>query len=73
MELELNIFYYAIELKIQSEEITTIVTKFGEFEHNRIPIGICTPGDTFQDKEGKNSINTISYYIYNILVLSNDY
>ena len=30
--------------------MTTIVTEFGKFRYNRLPIGMCASGDIFQAK-----------------------
>ena len=52
----------------------TIVTEFGKFRYNRLPVGMCTSGDIFQSKlyEILGDIEGVKTYIGDILVLSND-
>ena len=33
--------------------MTTIVTEFGKFRYNRLPMAMCASGDIFQDKVDK--------------------
>ena len=37
--LDINMVYYTIRLSPASQEMTTIVTKFGRFRYNRLPNG----------------------------------
>ena len=48
--LYINMGYYTIRFFNMSQEMTTIVTKFGKFGYNRLPMGMCASGDIFQDK-----------------------
>ena len=51
-----------------------IVTSFGEFRHNLLPMGMCTSGDIFQAKVENllSDIKGVKTYIDNILVLSKE-
>ena len=48
-----------------------IVTEFGKFRYNRVPVGICTSGDIFQSKldeligdiEGSRYISVMYWYL----------
>ena len=70
-ELHLNMGFYTIENLPQSHDLTTIVTKFGKFRYNRVPMGLCASGDIFQAKldeilgdiEGSSHILTIYWYL----------
>ena len=52
----------------------TIVTEFGTFIYNRLPMGICALGDIFQVKvdEILGDIKGVKIYIYDLLVLSKE-
>ena len=54
--------------------MTKIVTEFGKFRFNRLPMGMCSSGDIFQAKidELLNDIEGVKTYIKNILVLSRE-
>ena len=49
----------------------TIVTEFGKFIYNLLPMDMCASGDIFQDKVDKllGDIKGVKMYINNILVL----
>ena len=73
-ELDLNMVYYTIRLSPASQYMTTIVTEFGKFGYNHLPMGMCTSGDIFQAKVDKllGDIEGFKTYIVDILVLSRD-
>ena len=48
--LDLNMGYYTIRISPASQNTTTIVTEFGKFRYNRLPMGMCASGDIFQAK-----------------------
>ena len=66
--------YYNIRLPPTSEYMTTIVTKFGKFIYNRLPMGMCAFGYIFQAKVDKilGDIEGFKMYTDGILVLSKD-
>ena len=70
--LDLNMGYYTIDLAESSKDITTIVTEFGKFRYNKLPMGMCISGDIFQAKVNEllGDIEGVKAYIDDILVLS---
>ena len=54
--------------------MTGIVTEFGKFGYNHLPMGMCANGDIFQAKVDKliGDIEGVKTYICDILVLSKD-
>ena len=49
--LDLNMGYYHIELCLDSKKLcTTLVFPFGKYEMQRLPMGLCTSPDIFQEK-----------------------
>ena len=73
-ELNINMRYYTIRLYPTSQDMTTIVTEYGKFRYNRLPMGMCTLGDIFQAKVDKilGDIEGVKTYADDILVLSKD-
>ena len=72
--LYLNMGYYNIRFPPASQGITTIVTEFGRFRYNRLPIGMCASGDIFQAKvdELLGDIEGVKKYINDILIFGKD-
>ena len=66
--------YYTISVSPASQDMTTIVTEFGKFRYNRLPMGMCASGDIFQAKVDRllGDIKGVKTYIDDILVLSKD-
>ena len=48
--LDLNMGYYHIELTPNAKKYCTIVFPFGKYEYQRLPMGLCTSQDIFQEK-----------------------
>ena len=73
-ELDLNMGYYTIRLSPASKDTTTIVTKFGKFKYNFLPMGMCASRDIFQAKvdELVGDIEGVKTYVDDILVLGKD-
>ena len=69
--LDLNMGYYTIQLTPGSKDMTTIVTEFGKFRYNCLPMGMCVSGDIFQAKVNEllGDIDGVKAYIDDILVL----
>ena len=69
--LDLNMGYYTIRLPSASQDITTIISEFGKFRYDRIPMGMCASEDTFQAKVDNliGDIEGVKLYIDSILVL----
>ena len=72
--LYLNMGYYNIRLSPASQYTTAMVTEFGKFRYNRLPIGMCTSGEISQSKVEKliGDIKGVKTYINDIIVLSKD-
>ena len=66
--------YYTIRLSPAIQDITEIVTEFGKFKYNHLPMGMCSSGDIFQAKVDKLLGDTegVKMYIDGILGLSID-
>ena len=64
--LDINREYYTIRLSPDSQDMTTIVTEFGKFRYNRLPMGICALGNIYQSKVDKLlcDIRGVKKYIY---------
>ena len=48
--LDLNMVYYNNRFYPVSQDMTTIVTEFGKFRYNYLPMGMCASGDIFPAK-----------------------
>ena len=70
--LDINMVYYTIRISPASQDMTTIITEFGKFRYNRLPMGMCAPGDIFQAKVDKllGDIEGVKMYIDDIIVLN---
>ena len=66
--------YYTLRLYPASQDMTTIVTEFGKFIYNRLPMGMCASGDIFQSRVDEiiGDIEGVKTYIDDMLVLSKD-
>ena len=66
--LDLNMGYYTIRLSPASQYIFTIVTEFGRFRYNCLPMGMCASGDIFQAKLDKlvGDIEGVKTYINDV-------
>ena len=45
--------YYTIRISLASQGMPDIVTGFGKFRYNRLPMGMCASGDILQAKIDK--------------------
>ena len=72
--LDLNMEYFTIRISPASQEVITIVIKFGKLIYNCLPMLMCALGDIFQAKveELLGDIKSVTMYINDILVLSKD-
>ena len=74
--LDLNMGYYHIELSPGTKQLCTILLLWGEYEYQKLPIGVCDSPNIFHEKisESFKGFDTIRAYIYNILVITkNDF
>ena len=71
MALDLNMKYYTIDISPESGNLTNILTEFGKFRYNRVPMVICASDDIFQAKVDDlvGDIDGFKTYIDIILVL----
>ena len=67
--LDLNMGYYRIELSAKSKEVCTIVTQWGKYEHQQLPMGLCNIPDIFQENMSELffGLGTVRVYIGNLL------
>ena len=72
--LDNNMGCYTISLSPARKYIKTIVTEFGRFRYNCLPMGMCASGDIFQTKvdELLGDIKGVKTYIDDILILHKD-
>ena len=66
--------YYNISLSPASQYMTTIVTEFGKFKYNCLPMVICASGDIFQAKVDNllGDIKGVNIYINDIIFLNKE-
>ena len=48
--LDLNMGYYTIRLDPKAQEMCTIVTPWGKYSYERLPMGVMCAPDIFQDR-----------------------
>jgi hypothetical protein len=70
--LDLNMGYYHIELSPNSKKLCTLVTPFGKYEMQKLPMGLCNSPDIFQEKVSilMEGLEFVCAYIDDLLVLS---
>ena len=63
--LDLNMGYYHIELSAKSKELWTIVTQWGKYKYQRLPMGLCNSPEIFQEKMSELfvGLDTVRVYI----------
>ena len=73
--LDLNMGYYHIELSDKSKKFCTIVTQWGKYEYQRLPMGLCNSPDIFQEKMSELFIglDTMHVYIDDLLHVTKGY
>ena len=67
--------YCTIRLLSASQDMMTIVTEFGNFRQNSLPMVVCSSGYIFQSKVDKllSDIEGFKTYMDDILILRNDF
>jgi hypothetical protein len=70
--LDLNMGYYHIELSPNSKKLCTLVTPFGKYEMQKLPMGLCNSPNIFQEKVSilMEGLKFVRAYIDDLLVLS---
>ena len=48
--------YYHIELSAKSKELCTIITQWGKYEYQRLPMGLCNSPEIFQENMSKRFV-----------------
>ena len=71
--LDLNMGYYHIELSPDSRKLCTIVLPWGKYEYLRLPMGLCTSPDIFQEKMSTlmQDLEFVRAYIDDLLAITN--
>ena len=61
--------YYHIELSDKSKELCTIVTQWGKYKYQLLPMGLCNSPDIFQEKMSELffGLDTVRVYIDDLL------
>ena len=72
--LDINMGYYTIRISPASQYMTRIVTEFGKFRYNHLPMVMCSLGGIFQAKVDEliGYIGCLKSYIDGVLFLSKD-
>ena len=72
MSLNLNMGYYHIELMPFSKRLCTIVTPWGKYKYQHLPMGLCNSPDIFQECmfELFLDLEFVQAYINDLLVTS---
>jgi hypothetical protein len=66
--------YYHIELDLTTRELCTIVLPWGKYEYQRLPMGLSTSVDLFQEKMSglMHDLEFVRVYLDDILCISKD-
>ena len=61
--------YYHIEISANSKELCNIVTQWGKYEYQRLPMGMFNSPDIFQENMSELfiSLETLTVYIDDLL------
>ena len=67
--LDVNMGYCHIELSAKYKELCTIVTQWGNYEYQQLPMGMCNSPDKFQENMSEIFVNieTVRVYIDDLL------
>ena len=72
MSLDLNMGYYHIELTPFSKRLFTIVTPWGKYKYQHLPMGLCNCPNIFHEHmfEPFSDLEYVQAYINDLLVMS---
>ena len=61
--------YYHIEMSAETKDFFTIVTQWGNYEYQRLPMGLCIIPDISQENISEifGSLDTVRVYINELL------
>jgi hypothetical protein len=73
--LDISMQYYTVELDNASKELCRICMPFGNYQYNRLPMGISQAPDISQEimEDLFRNFNEVDVYIDDIRVFSNDW
>ena len=71
--MDLNMGYYHIQLDLASRKLCTIVLPFGKYNSVKLPMGLCSSPDIFQEKINElfDRLEYIRAYIDDLRILTN--
>jgi hypothetical protein len=70
--LDLSMGYYTIKINSNAKTLCTIVTPFGKYQYLRLPTGISSSPNIFQEKMSDimQNLNFVRTYLDDVLVIS---
>ena len=71
--LDLNMGYYTVRLDFSSQKLCTIITPWGKYQYQRLPMGVNVSPDVFQEKmsELMDGLEFVRTYLDDLLIISN--
>ena len=71
--LDISISYQHIELYLETQKIYTVVLSWGKYKYVKIPIGVSTAPDIFQEKMYSlmEEFKYVQYYLDDLSIFSN--
>ena len=71
--LDLNLGYYTVRLDFSSQKLCTIITPWGKYQYQRLPMGVNVSPDVFQEKmsELMEGLEFVRTYLDDLLIISN--
>ena len=71
--LDLKMGYYTIRLNPDAQHLCTIITPWGKYKYKRLPMGISTAPDIFQNKMSDlmRELEFVRVYLDDLLIITN--
>ena len=71
--LDLKMGYYTIRLNPDAQQLCTIITPWGKYKYMRLPMGISTAPDIFQNKMSDlmSGLEFVRVYLDDLLIITN--
>ena len=65
--------YYTVRLDFSSQKLCTIITPWGKYQYQRLPMGVNVSPDVFQEKMSKlmEGLEFVRTYLDDLLIISN--